>query len=233
MVKKILACLVASAALYGGVAHGTGVVPSENDHLVPVEPSSSRYGSNATYRKLWQEKLLITSGEIARYVHLPALKGIETTMSIYRVRSKRGETRDAYEVTATQPSEWLWQSLQPGQKRRTGSHAIRVTKLTAPLPESTALAIHGVWLAMLQRTKSSSANEIEIDSDTLIFSAADSNGVILRGRASTLEGNIGALADIAGSLVQYCDAAALQRPARARQIENAAHDLLKRVSQHE
>jgi hypothetical protein len=194
--------------------------------LVPVEADDD--GSSAAYRQLWQRKLLVTSGEVARFVHLPALKGVETTMSIYRIRGK--QKTGGYQITTTQAQKWLWQSLRPSTKGHADPWEIRVIRLDAPLPASTALAIQQVWLAMLRRTQPSNANAVEIDSDRLIFSATNPKGRVQQGRANSLQGNTGALVDLAGRLLQYADAFPSQRPAIAPQIEKSAADLLKQIS---
>jgi hypothetical protein len=198
------------------------------DHLVPVE---KEYGLGAVYEKLWTEKLLVTPGDTARFVFLPGNVGEESAVSVYR-KEKGGNT--GYWVTVTQPSRRLWNCVpQVGSEPRTDLRAITVDRCNLPLPESTALAVRRVWLAMLIRARPDPRQEsISLDNSTEIFSASDAHGKLLRAQMPTghIQQNNSALLDIANLLIEYCNIPESRQVDKARQIESAASALLKRIS---
>jgi len=83
---------------------------SNGNYLVPVKEA---LGLSAAYKELWQQKLLVTPGEIARFVGLPGTTGLETTISVYRAPGKEGSLPGDYWITATQASERLWNCVAP------------------------------------------------------------------------------------------------------------------------
>ena len=101
---------------------------SHRDYLVPV---TKALGSRAIYEELWQKKLLITPGEIARFVGLPGTAGVETTVSVYRTPGKEGSLPSDYWVTVTQASESLWNCVEPGAKGQVDPSAIAVERCDA------------------------------------------------------------------------------------------------------
>ncbi len=208
-----------------GLAVGAG--SSVDDHLVPVEKADNAQSPESTYRKLWQQKLLVTPGEIAKSVHLPGNVGVETAVSVYREESAK---KPSYRVTATQASRSLWDCVAPDAKERVNPDSIKIVRADAPLPESTAIILGKVWLAMLlQMRQERKADEISLDSSKEIFSAV-AHGKVIEGQLRGFgKRNTSALSDLATSLLQYCDAPEPQRAEMARNIEKAASALLKRV----
>lgn len=199
-----------------------------NDHLLPVEEVSDAQSPEGAYERLWRQKLLVTPGEIARSVHLPGNVGVETAVSVYRNPLSNGE----YRVTATQTSASLWRCVAPDAPEPVNPDSIEVSRLEAPLPETTAFAIQKVWRAMLLDVqKRPKSDELLLESSTEIFSAAAADGKLLIGQFQGLgQGNTAALSALAHLLLQYCDSPETERVEIARAIEKAASDLLGRVA---
>jgi hypothetical protein len=222
--KRICAACLLATLLSGLASHSSGARTTW-DYLVPVEKET---GSGAAYEKVWREKLLVTNGELARFVGLPGNVGEETSVSVYRRTGQSGDGQ--YWLTATQASKRLWDAIEGTLDAK----AVGVQRCDAPLPESTALAIHRVWIAMLSqvRPEPKSEQSIAVDTSTEIFSAAGSDGRLLQGQLSSEPGkNSSALLQLAFSLMKYCDVPQSERANKAREIEREATDLLNRVSE--
>lgn len=221
-VLSILAMIV-----FSGHACGIEVVA---DHLVPLK---KQQGVNLEYEKLWRRKLLVSPGDLAQFVGLPGNVGEETAVSVYR-QTQQDNTTAGYWVTATQAKERLSKAIpQLGVDGTVDPQNISIERCDAALPESTAIAIHDLWVAMLSQTSAEPKSEsISIDSSTEIFSAVDASGKVLRGQTSRRPGkNSLALVQLALSLMEYCDAPASQRVGKAREIKKVATDLLSRITQ--
>lgn len=202
------------------------------NRLITVDPFSET-NDGAEYKALYERKLFVTNAEVARFVSLPGNVGTERTVAVYRLGTKQTSLPGNYWVTATETSAKLWPCISvPGQTRPTADpHTIKVRRDDAPLPASTAQLIHDVWLAMLVRKESPSTHIIRGDSTTLIFSAVDSRGILLRAQADSLKGNTKDLWGIGEDLIEYCRLPAAKRSAHARKLEKDARRLLKHVTQ--
>jgi len=225
---KRVSAACALAILLGVSASDSNGARNTWDYLVPVRKET---GSGAAYERLWRQKLLVTNGEIARFVGLPGNVGEETSVSIYRRTIHDGN--DQYWVTATQASERLSNAIpQPGVNKTVDPQKIAIQRCDAPLPDSTAITIRHVWIAMLSQIRAEPKSDaITIDSSTEIFSAIDASGKLLQGQTSSKPGKDSlALVELALSLMEYCDAPASRRVDKAREIEREATDLLNRVS---
>lgn len=86
----------------------------KGDRLTRVNNPEDVGGSLEAYRTFWQKKLLVTPGDVARFVWLPGLTGEESSMSIYRA-NKAGEPNH-YVVTGTYASKRLWSYFTPGAR---------------------------------------------------------------------------------------------------------------------
>jgi hypothetical protein len=203
-----------------------------NDHLVPV----IRYlGSAALYRKLWEQKLFVTPGDIARYVQLPGAAGREVAVSLYK-QSKRGDRLPGdYWATTTQPAVPLSECIPAaGVDKPIDAQIVEIRRWDAPLPESTALAIHKLWLAMLSGIgPEPEPDVIPVDSSTEIFFATDAKGRVLEAQTpvNPKEHTLG-LVKIGNLLIDYCSASASARAKLASDIEKEALALLNRVSKN-
>ena len=201
-----------------------------NDHLIPVVQYR---GLAPLYRKLWKQKLLVTPGEVARYVQLPGSAGREVAVSVYKQRNRKHGLRGDYWATATQPLQKLSDCIPAaGVEKPIDPKTVEVRRWEAPLPESTGLAIHRVWLAMLSRVgPEPEPDTISVDSSTEIFFATDENGRVLEAQTpvSPKEDTL-ALVKIGNLLIDYCSASASERPKLAQNIETEAHNLLNRLS---
>jgi hypothetical protein len=198
------------------------------DHLVPMKEN---FGSSARYEQLWRQKLLVTSGEVARFVGLPGTSGVETAISVYRSADKKGSLPGNYWVTATQASERLWDCIEPGAKAKTDPKTISIARCDAPITESTALSVHRLWLSMLSQSHPQrNSKEIILDSSREVFSATDNNNRVLTAQLLNAPGkNTKKLVNIALSLLEYCGVPIEQRAVVARNVEKQAVFLLKRL----
>jgi hypothetical protein len=195
------------------------------DHLVPLEES---YGLVLKYEQLSRETLLVTSGEIARFISLPGSASVESSVSVYQMRGKKDSLPGDYWVTVTQSSGSLWEATQSGSK----PEALRVERLDAPLPAAVAQSVHDTWVRMLMRVKPAPRSEgVMVDSTQDIFSTSQTNGSIIEGQTSSEPGpKTKELLDIAFSLFEYCDASAVRRVELTRKIEQTTSNLLGRLA---
>jgi len=230
--RSLLFFVIASCVFHLSTG-GADSSPVE-DHLVPVHAFFvDTKGPGSEYRNLWQQKLLLTSGDVARYVYLPAPGNTEQVVSIHqRTNSGHGD----YWVTVTEPSGALWECIPSGDEKFTGRvpvdpKSISVQRCDAPLPESTALVIHKAWLAMLLQTRDQRSEALSLDGSTEIFSVKGPDGKELQGQVPVgPKKNTAALLDVGNLLADYCKTPEPQRAKVAREIERAASALLSRVS---
>jgi hypothetical protein len=227
--QKAILLFGVPVTLWFGTSPACRAAQPHRDYLVPV---TKPLGSRAAYEELWKQKLLVTPGEIARFVGLPGTGGVETTVSVYRAPGKEGSLPGDYWMTATQASESLWNCVEPGTKGQVDPNAIAVERCDAAIPESTALTVHKSWLTMLSQSRPQhDSRVIPVDSSREIFSAVDAEGRILQGESPTAPKiNTNALINIALSLLEYCGADASSRATIATDIEKAASNLLDRVA---
>lgn len=198
--------------------------PPDEDHLVPLKEA---YGSSAVYHQVWQRQLLVTPGDVARFVSLPGTSDVETSVSIYRKPGKNNSLPGDYWVAVTQASESLWRAVES----KIDPTTIRVQRCDAPIPESTAVAVQKAWMAMLTQTRPRQTSGISVDSSQEIFSAAKPDGAILEGESSSVpKQNTKALIDIALSFMEYCDAPVAKRAKIMSNIERTTSNLLARVA---
>jgi hypothetical protein len=230
MLKQILVSSILIAIAWSNARDNLSAAALANDYLGPVDRTFEQNELGAAYRRLYEKKLLRTPGDVARFIFLPVLNGEERVASVYHSLDKKSALPGGYWVTATQSSMSLWDCVKPGVTAAIDPRTIRVRRRDAPLPESTARALHEVWLAMLTATRSMPTNEIPNESDTMIFSATNADGTILRAQAYGFSDKNRALIELGDGLVQYCDVPASDRLEVARKIEKAAVALLKRIS---
>jgi hypothetical protein len=184
------------------------------------------YGLSAVYREVWQRQLLVTPGEIARFVSLPGTNDVETAVSIYRESGKNNSLPGDYWVAVTQATESLWRAVES----KIDPTTIRVQRCDAPIPESTAVAVQKAWIAMLTQARPRKATGIVVDSSQEIFSTAKPDGAILEGESSSApKQSTKALIDIALSFMEYCEAPAAKRTQLTNSIAKTASKLLARV----
>ena len=213
---------------------GVGVIAPANgdtrtfDHLVPVEAESDQLQKR--YRAYWQRRILVTRGEVARFVSLPGLAGTETAISIYQVR-RTGASRQ-YAITATQAQESLWSYFTPGTQKASRRDDVPIVRVDAAMPESLAKVVHEVWIAMLRRVKPADPHVISLDSTSELFSATDAYGRKLSGRIPAEFGpNTRRLFQITGLLQEYVDGRPEARPRVAKDIEREAATLLSSLGE--
>ena len=130
--------------------------PLGNDHLVPLsEYDLAKTGSGADYRKLWQRKLLVTPGNIARFAHIPGFAQPEAAVCVNKRTEQKDGIPGGYWVTLTEASKSLWDCIPSGDEKFTkrsvaDPRTVNIRRCDAPLPDSTALIIHTLWLKMLR-----------------------------------------------------------------------------------
>lgn len=212
---------------------------ADSSHLVPVDPNFET-GAGAEYRRLYETKLFVTGGDVARYIHLPGpIMEIESVVSVDRQRANDRTARENYTVTVTRPSVRLWSCIATGEEKVTGRKVVDATSVTvvthtAELPASTAETLHELWINMLQRAKPEACNECIKEGTTELFSARDSESKVLRAELpANPSRNIADLLQIANSLMDYCDVRETERVAAARAISERASDLLRRITAHQ
>jgi hypothetical protein len=212
-------------------AHSALIAETGDDHLVPV----SQTEIDANYRKLWEPRLIVTPGEVARFILLTDGSGAEGAASVYHESAKIGALPGDYWIAITETSAYLGQFLPPlDDKKSVALKKVEIKRCDAPIPASVAQGIHQLWLQMLAHA-APDPNEgaIQLDSSTGIFSARNSQGKTLEAETPKHLGkNTDALIKIAFLLHDYCIASASERSKLAEQIDNATRALLKRFSRN-
>ena len=187
---------------------------------------------------LWQQKLFVTPGNLARFAHVPGFAQPEAAASVNQRADKYGGTDGSYWVTVTEASSSLWSCIRTGDEKFTKTkpvdpRTIHIRRCDAPLPQSTALVIRRLWLTMLNQTTPLSHSEryFAVDATSEIFSAVNPEGKLLEAQAPTFESrNTDELVRIGFLLLDYCHIHEPERPEIARKIEIKARTLLARVS---
>ncbi len=226
--------LAVMIALFSGssILQAAGSASSANDRLVLVGEEDE---TSPAYSRLWREKLLVTQGEVARFVSLPGPFGQETAVSVYRAAGKQGSLAGGYWVTVTRASQTLWEYFgRPAAIPRPADlRTIKIERADAPLPESTALAMRKLWLTMLKRAwPEPKTSGFSIDSNKEFFSAVDSRGKTIVARLpQRFTKNSRAIVRVVLSLMIYSELPASGRPSQARIIERNAHRLLLQFTQ--
>jgi hypothetical protein len=105
--------------------------------------------------RLLKKKLYVTRDEVARYPFLTNGNDGDRSVALYRAVGKAGSLPGNYWVTATEASIALDRCiLYEGQKEPSfDPKSVLVQRYGAPLPASTAQAVHELWLAMLERSQ--------------------------------------------------------------------------------
>jgi hypothetical protein len=199
-----------------------------NNGLLRMETGRAIF-SNPAYERLCQEKLFVTSGEVARYFFVPVFKDPETLVSIYRARQSAGSLPGNYWVTVTRPTRRIGGLLTDPDGRLSDANAIKVERRNAPIPESTVHEIHRVWLAMLEGAGTRTRLDMQIDSDAMFFYATDAAGKTLRAERFGTGENVFALVEIGNLLIWYGYGSDRERATRAREIEAKASALSKQL----
>ncbi len=217
--------------LLGHLYNCQAATAPSGDHLVPIDPQSE-LGSEAAYRKIYEAKLFMTPGNLARFVQLPGpLAQPEVVISLYQRRKSRRTGSNEYWVTLTEPIGRLADCIPvDGERPKLNAQTMRVRRFDAPLPESTALAVNNAWLTMLRRASPDPCRECIAEGTTEIFSAVARDGKLLRATVPIkTEPNTLALTKLGLALGDYCYAAPDRRGETARDIEARARRLQMRT----
>jgi len=179
---------------------------------------------DADYRALYEKELFVTRGKLARFVQLPGpVNQPEISVALDQTPDGSG-----YTLTATKPTKIL-ANLVPREKNvHLPAELVPVSRKDAPIPKSTALAIHKLWITMLR--DQAQPRFVKGEGTTEIFSAVGPDGKQLRTAVppgagkTTLE-----LAKIGFLLFDYCYDPVSARVKNAREIEKKVSSLQRRV----
>src|SRR5439155_8709440 len=170
---------------------------SDDDHLLPIEEYGLAKGHPVSaYRALWQKKLLVTPGNVARFAHIPGFATPETVVCVNQRTGKSNGSVGGYWVTRTEASSSLWNCIETGdekftKRRITDCRSVRVRRCDAPLPDSTAVIVRKLWLTMLRDARSLSLapgeRVISVDSPSEILSAMSPKEKLLEAEAPTFK----------------------------------------------
>ena len=202
-------------------AHGSG----SDDYLLLIEKDEEAREPGLTYRRIYEQKLFVTPGDVARYFFSPAFRQPEMAASVYRDPAKAGGLRGGYWITATKASHRIF-----GAAYGTAAYdprTIGVTRRDAPLPEPIARRVNHVWLEMLSQARPRTRLQLEVDSDIIIFSASTPTGRNLRACPYGSERKSERMISLGDQLVEYAAAPVAERPARAKAIEQDLSKLEK------
>lgn len=180
--------------------------PNSEDHLVTAELLFSKDPVTTAYRKVIEQTLYVTPGELARFIQLPGATNPETVVSVY----KTSGANPKYMVTCTQSSSSLWETVpHPGTSVRKNGPQIRVSRCDAEIPANLATSIHRIWFAMLTNVGPETVRhgQVYIDGTAEIFTAVEGNRE-LHGSAPNKypkNGRVSDLISVAFLLQAYCD----------------------------
>jgi len=193
---------------------------------------TSIIADSAELGRLLKKKLDVTRDDVARYLFLTNGSDGDRSAAVYRAIGKAGSLQGSYWVTATEASTALDRCIPyEGQEEPyVDPKSVVVQRYDAPLPASTAKAVHELWLAMLERSQPES--EISI-APTGVFSATNAGGTRLRAATSWLGDNSisFAMVTMGETLIKYPKSPAAQRAKLADVIEKESKRLLERVRQ--
>jgi len=182
---------------------------------------------DVSYRRLYEKKLFVSKGDMARYLFLPGLFGTEKSVAISCSASQNHGGQNLYAVTSTVASERLWNALQEAYRKKTKIRAITIVRRTAPLPESTAKAIRRLWGAAIDSAIRPPSDDYRLDSSIQIFSTIDSNGKMTRAETYGSGVRNRMLIDLGERLITYCSLPVSIREQEALKIEARAKSLVK------
>jgi hypothetical protein len=211
----------------------SSVVRAEDsrDRLTRIARTSILADSSELGRLL-KKKLYVTDDDVARYVFLTNGNDGDRSVAVYRAAGKASPLQGSYWVTATEASTALDRCIPyEGQEEASvDPKSVLVQRYDAPLPASTAQAVHELWLAMLERSQPES--EIQI-APTGVFSATNARGTRLRAATSWLGDNSisFAMMTMGWTLIEYPKKTAAERAKLASVIEKESKRLLDRVRQ--
>jgi hypothetical protein len=228
------------AAFFVFTLSGVYAATSEDDHLLPLEEYGLAKGHPVSaYRTVWQKKLLVTPGNVARFAHIPGFAEPEAVICVNQRPEKSDGSVGGYWATRTEASSSLWNCIETGdekftKRRITDCRNVRVRRWDAPVSDSTAVIVRKLWLTMLSdaRPLSLAPGErvISVDSPSEIFSAMSPEGKLLEAEAPTFKArNANELVRVGFLLLDYCGVSPAKRPQLAREIETRASRLLARV----
>lgn len=231
----ILLCAGAIGSALGS-ASDQNANEMHDDHLVPVQYRAG--GELEVYDKLCRAKLFLTTGDTARLLEQVGSRVPEIAVSIYRDTTKAHSLPGGYWLTLTQPSVSLWDVVENKSGPLVESQSVKILRLDVPMPESTALAVHKLWVVMLKQAKPLPKGKYGIGLDCAMetFSATNSDGKSFEAEVpcidlKTKSSNTRRLIEIGRNFISYFNIPVHERPELARKIENAADALLRDVSQ--
>lgn len=169
-------------------------------HLVPLR---EYYGNAATYKKTWREKLLVTPGDLGRYIHLPGDGGVEESVSLYRERKSGGLPGDCW-VTATQATKSLAGFFADDPPNLDGAHKVVIRRWDTPIAADVANQLNTAWLMVLEGTASDECvGCLSTDSSTEIFSVKRSGRELVGKVPLEATKDIISFVDLASLLIDY------------------------------
>jgi hypothetical protein len=231
MQRRCLALLLAATALISNLPQ-LQAQNSDTEACLAREGRTSIVGVEPT--ALYERKLFVTKDDVARYVFLTnANYDGDRSVAVYRARRKEGSFPGDYWVTSTEVSTSLLDCIPTTAEKSppVDPRSLVVRRADAPLPKSTAQAVHKLWLAML---KGSPVDEKAIPlAPTAVISATTAGGVRLKAVTVSVGDNprfCVALMRFGQSLINYPQLPESKRLEAAREIEKESYRLLKGIT---
>ena len=172
---------------------------------------------DSAHKAAYERRLFVTPDDIARYVFLTNAKNDgDRSAAVYRAPGKAGSLAGNYWVTVTEASDSL------------GMEDIRhvtVRRYEAAIPETTAKAVHELWLAMILPTRVE--RDVVCTSPTGIFCVTTNRRARLEAVTVWLQrgGLCEALMGVGDDLIRYPRSP--RRAELAQEIEKQSYRLLK------
>lgn len=224
--KRIFAASLAFSLLcstgFSAAPNVSGDRYGDKDHLDPVD-----FEDGLEYRILLLRKLLPATENYGRVIFMPSSSEGESSVAVYSKYT--GDTEVEIIATYTKAEKNLWNANFSADPNRAKEPTIKVNRIDAAIPKSTALAIREAWKQMLYRTRPPGlGGGFETDATTVEFALIDKMGearygVLPIGRGKHTE----ALYQLAKLLVSYCQAEGPKQKAIAEEIERRAKALVE------
>lgn len=222
-------CTIFVALLVIGASSTGWPESSDVDHLQPID--LNRF---AQYREVLKSKLCLTPADYGRAIARPSFTP-EETVSVY----SSGHARQArFQLTYLIAADNLWQRTDAGHYPER-ARSVRVHRIDAEIPQRTAELVSEVWLRMLsgsqqpRQTPPPQRQTISVEGTIDEFWLEREDGRALFGEIDTSIPPAGpktkALLNLSRTLVDYCKAEPVKRPAFAAKINMQATELLSRL----
>ena len=198
----------------------------EPDHLVPVNPYPGDW--HVRYSSQIRSLFKLDPFFFAQMVVRPSFSG-EYAIRLHGTNTDNEiTTTEKFFLTYSIASKNIWYSM-PGHNDQKKQQNVTIAVTTVEFPKPLATRIHQLWKQMLLRTHYSEQDTDGLDGTTFEFAIWSAYGKTWSPdeRKSPL-----LFIELGDSLIEYCKAPPVKRPAAMKIIEKKAEQLEKYLNDH-